>query len=82
MKPSSDKVRLVVTAAYRNGVPLLDGVVFVADSHVAAALPETPNSRVITLRFAGSPNNVMALHRAFLTGETEINIEGVKPLDI
>jgi len=76
-----DKVRLVVNGMYRNGVSLFREATFVADSQLLPATATAPNTRVVVLRFAAPAATAEALHQAFQTGDAELNLEGVKPLD-
>lgn len=81
MSKSSKAVRLTVNVMYRNGVALFSDETFLADCELAPAQAETPNTRVVTLRFAAPSAKAEALAAAFHTGDAELNIEAVRPLD-
>jgi hypothetical protein len=74
----SDKVRLVVNAAYRNGVPMFTDQTIIADSQLSPNKPDT-DCRVVTLRFAMSKADAERLDHAFHTGDAELSIGEVRP---
>jgi len=77
---SATKVRLLVNAIYRNGIPLFNSKEIVADSEISKPR-DGSDIRVVTLRFAAPSGVAHQILHAFKTGEAELNIQEVLPLE-
>jgi hypothetical protein len=78
---SGKAINVFVNAIYDNGISLFKNKLFKSDAQVLPARPETPNTRIVTIRFAASAGDAEALEHAMRSGCCELNLEGVKALD-
>lgn len=81
MGKCGNTIRLILNAAYNNGISFFNEKIILADS-VLSPPREGSNTRVVTLRFAAPAAEAEQLVHAFRSGEAELTIEGVKPLEV